>query len=146
MPTLSPCSDSGAPSQRFDRLGHAAEALASGQPFAAADDAIVTPTYVPDLCNATIDLLIDGGTGIWHLSNGEAVSWADFARRVAQACGLDTNLVQGVPGATLGWQAPRPPNAALASARGQLMLPFEQVVYQFAEAMRERGLRLRAIA
>jgi dTDP-4-dehydrorhamnose reductase len=43
--------------------------------FEAADDAIVRPTYVPHLSNAVLDLLIDGETGKWHLSNGEAVSW-----------------------------------------------------------------------
>jgi len=125
---------------------HAVEALAADQPFAAAEDLVVTPTYVPDLCNATMDLLIDGETGIWHLSNGEAVSWADFARRIARACGLDANLVDGVSGSTLGWQAPRPRNAALASARGKLMLPFDHVVERFAGVMRERGPRMRAMA
>ena len=42
--------------------------LAAGQPFEPADDAVVSPTYVPDLVNATLDLLIDGKAvcGTWR--------------------------------------------------------------------------------
>jgi dTDP-4-dehydrorhamnose reductase len=53
------------------------------RPFAAASDMTVSPTYVPDLVHACLDLLIDGEAGIWHLTNGAAMSWADLARRAA---------------------------------------------------------------
>jgi len=47
------------------------------QPFArnvrssatGAPGAIVTPTYVADAIDATLDLLIDGERGVWHLPN-----------------------------------------------------------------------------
>jgi dTDP-4-dehydrorhamnose reductase len=45
-------------------------ALGEGRPFAAAGDMTVSPTYVPDLVNACLDLLIDKECGIWHLTNG----------------------------------------------------------------------------
>ena len=30
---------------------------------------MVSPTYVPDLVHASLDLLIDGEHGLWHLAN-----------------------------------------------------------------------------
>jgi dTDP-4-dehydrorhamnose reductase len=92
--------------------------LLSNEPFAAADDYVVTPSFVPHLVDAALDLLIDGTTGIWHLANNEAVSWADFARRIAVACGLDPKLVRPVPGSSLGWLATRPQFAGLSTERG----------------------------
>ena len=41
-----------------------------------ADDVVISPTYVPDLTHAALDLLIDGEGGLWHLANQGAVSWA----------------------------------------------------------------------
>jgi dTDP-4-dehydrorhamnose reductase len=55
-------------------------ALKAGQPFTASNDLVVSPTYVPDLVNVSLDLLIDRERGIWHLTNGEAVTWAELAR------------------------------------------------------------------
>ena len=94
------------------------DALADGRRFAAADDSRVTPTFVPALVDAALDLLIDRAEGIWHLTSGEAMSWAELAERVACAAGADPLLIDAVPGATLGWRAPRPRNAALISERG----------------------------
>ncbi|WP_022683876.1 sugar nucleotide-binding protein [Sphingobium bisphenolivorans] len=111
----------------------AARTLARRESFAAADDLIVTPTYVPDLTMTSLDLLIDGETGIWHLSNDEALSWADFARRVAQSCGFDPALVQSAPHRSFGWPAPRPSNAALTSQRGSKLLPLSRALTLFAE-------------
>src|SRR5262249_23296421 len=61
--------------------------LAANQPFAAADDVVISPTYVPDLVQATLDLLIDAERGIWHLANGGAMSWAALAQHVAELAG-----------------------------------------------------------
>lgn len=45
---------------------------------------IMSPPYVPDLVNVSLDLLIDRIAGLWHLSNGDALRWADFALRAAE--------------------------------------------------------------
>jgi dTDP-4-dehydrorhamnose reductase len=37
--------------------------LAAGLQVAAASDVVMTPTYVPDLVHASLDLLIDGEQG-----------------------------------------------------------------------------------
>lgn len=109
------------------------EALAADRRFAAADDHVVTPTFVPALVDAALDLLIDGAEGIWHLAGDEALSWSDFAARIAAAAGLDARQVEPVPGMTLGWHAPRPGYAALRSERGAPAGSLEQQIAQFAE-------------
>lgn len=110
---------------------HAVEALASGRRFAAANDQIVSPAYVPDLCNAVLDELIDGTTGIVNLANQGGLSWADFAIATADACGLPAALIDPVPGVTLGWKAVRPRYVPLASQR---MPGLEVALQAFAAA------------
>lgn len=96
-------------------------ALGSDAVWHAANDQCVSPTYVPDLVNAALDLLIDGEGGIWHLANRGAVTWSGFAQMAAEAANLQTGRVRGVPGALLGQTAPRPRFSALGSERGVLM-------------------------
>ena len=95
--------------------------LNEGRSVAAAVDAVVSPTYVPDLVNATLDLIIDGECGIWHLANDGAVSWYEFAIQAAARAGLDTEQIVAKPIAELGLRARRPLNSSLTSARGRLM-------------------------
>ena len=103
-------------------------ALARGEEFAAADDCLVSPTYVPDLVSACLDLLIDGEGGLWHLANRGAVSWAELARRAAALAGLDPRAVRSVPARTFGWAAARPPYSVLGSERGALLRPLEDAL------------------
>jgi len=99
--------------------------LALGVPVDAADDLVVSPTYVPDLVHATLDLLIDGERGIWHLANAGETSWAELARAAARGADLDETLVRGRPHTELGLTARRPPAVPLASERGHVMPPLE---------------------
>lgn len=57
--------------------------LVNGHPVSAIGHTVVSPTYVPDMVHACLDLLIDGEQGFWHLANGGAMSWANLARKVA---------------------------------------------------------------
>jgi dTDP-4-dehydrorhamnose reductase len=109
--------------------------LSQNRVFRAAGDCIVSPTYTPDLVEATLDLLIDRETGIWHLASGGEASWADFARLVASAAGLDPSLIQAAPAASFGWRAPRPRHSALVSRRGQLMARLDDAVSRYAHAL-----------
>ena len=95
--------------------------LRGGEPVDAAEDLVVSPTFVPDLVNTALDLLIDGEQGIWHLINDGATTWRDLARDVARLADCDESLVRGRPASELGFAAPRPRNSALASERGSLM-------------------------
>jgi dTDP-4-dehydrorhamnose reductase len=97
------------------------QALAERLPFAASAQHVVSPTFVPDLVRATLDLIIDGERGIWHLTNGDALSWFDFARMLASHLDLEPDLVTEATPDQLGWRARRPDYAALGSSRGMLM-------------------------
>ncbi|HVF44608.1 MAG TPA: family 1 glycosylhydrolase [Pyrinomonadaceae bacterium] len=105
--------------------------LARGRRFAAASDSVVSPTYVPDLVNACLDLLIDGERGLWHLSNRGALSWAEFARLAARAAGLDESLVEERPTASFNFAARRPAFSALASERAALLPALEDALARY---------------
>ena len=100
--------------------------LAVGKPFVAPDDEVVSPTYIPDLVHACLDLLIDGERGLWHLANCGAISVANLARRAAARAGLDADGVTGCPLESFDLAAPRPLYSVLGSERG-LLLPSLEV-------------------
>ena len=80
----------------------------------------------------TLDLMIDGETGLHHLANRGAMSWSDFARALAHATGLNPALVDAVPVAAMGWLAPRPLHAGLSSTRSGLMPDLDDAIARFA--------------
>lgn len=125
------------PFDPYNFAAHVLRTLAADQELHAADDLVVSPTYVPDLVDATLDLLIDGETGIRHLANGGEVSWAEFARRVARAMNLDERRVLGRPGASFGWPAPRPAYAPLGTERGLVMPGLDNAIARYAAIVSE---------
>ena len=124
----------------FDHANFAhavAAALSRGERFAASGENVVTPTYVPDLCNAVLDLMIDRASGLWQLTNGEAISWADFARRLASGCGYDPDLIEAISADAAEWTAPRPHAVPLASERGNLMPSLQSGIDRFCAVRTE---------
>lgn len=115
--------------------------LSEGHRFRAAADAVVSPTFVPHLIRAVLDLMIDGEAGLWHLTNGTAVSWAEFAQAIARACQLDERLIDAVPVAEMGWPARRPAYVPLGSTRGALLPSFDEAVKAFANEIAKQGHR-----
>jgi dTDP-4-dehydrorhamnose reductase len=108
--------------------------LVAGVPVTAAGDLVVSPTYVPDLVHTTLDLLIDGERGIWHLANRGAVTWAELARRAACMASLDESLVQECPSCELGLESARPAYAALDSVRGSLMPSLDDALARYTRS------------
>jgi dTDP-4-dehydrorhamnose reductase len=119
-------------------------ALSNGRHFRAAEDHVVSPTFVPALVDAALDLLIDGTEGLCHLAGADPVSWATFARRVAEAVGLDEKLIDGVPGASLGWTAARPLQVGLASERCAMLGSLDNSIRRFADDFGRRNACLKA--
>ncbi|HUS64459.1 MAG TPA: sugar nucleotide-binding protein [Kofleriaceae bacterium] len=105
--------------------------LAVGRPVRAAHDLIVSPTYVPDLVNAVLDLLIDEEEGIWHVANLGAVSWAELALRSAARLELRTSLIQPCRAAELSFAAARPTYSALGSERAVLLPTLEDALARY---------------
>jgi len=108
-------------------------ALERGERFRAASDLTVSPTYVPDLVHACLDLAIDGEGGIWHLANAGSVTWAELARKAAAAAGIDAGSLEAVPGAELGFAAERPRQVALTSERGVLLSSLDNALARYLE-------------
>jgi dTDP-4-dehydrorhamnose reductase len=103
--------------------------LAAGRDVRAAADVTVSPTYVPDLVDAALDLLIDGERGIWHLANEGAVSWHELARAAAELLEVETSTLVAERGEPRGF--------ALASERAWVMPPLEYALEQYAAAVRQ---------
>jgi dTDP-4-dehydrorhamnose reductase len=109
--------------------------LAKGHHFEASADNVVSPTYVPDLVNASLDLLIDGETGLWHLANAGSLSWYAFAQVLATAFDLPIDHVHPVTTGSTPAAAARPASSALASARGNVMRPLEEAIAAYVMAV-----------
>jgi len=121
----------------------ALRALAAGETFAAASDVRVSPTYVVDLVHATLDLLIDGERGVWHLANRGAITWADLAQRAAELAGVTGGRVDARPLHTFELPAPRPRYSVLGSERGQLLPSLDDALARY---LRHRALAVDALA
>jgi dTDP-4-dehydrorhamnose reductase len=113
------------PWDRYNFVYHTLCALASGHEVSAGADYSISPTYVPDLVNAVLDLLIDGETGIWHLANRGAVSWGELARIAAERGGFDPDRI-----VLHGTERP-PTSTALASVRGEMLPPLDSALDRF---------------
>ena len=120
------------PWDKYNFAWNVLSALARGEPVTACDKTEVSPTYVPDLCHAALDLLVDGETGIWHLANQGRLSWYEFAARLAEGAGYDAALVtplgEGAPAVT-----------ALASERGAMLRPVGDAIADYLCRLRERS-------
>jgi dTDP-4-dehydrorhamnose reductase len=106
-------------------------ALRAGRVVEPLADVVVSPTYVPDLVNAALDLLIAGKCGIWHLANAGAVTWCELACRAAVLAGLPTQQIKACSASELGLAAPRPRYSALESERGRIMPSLDDALTRY---------------
>ena len=104
------------PWDRHNFVWAALHALAAGREFQASAD-VVSPTYVPDLVHVVLDLLIDGESGLWHLTSAGEMSWHALAVEVARRAGFDARLIR------MSTQEPAR-NTALVTERGALLPSF----------------------
>jgi dTDP-4-dehydrorhamnose reductase len=126
------------PWDEWNFLTLALRELRAGRPFTALADVVVSPTYVPDLAHALLDLLVDGEHGVWHLAQDGALTWEAFARLGATLAGLDPELVRPVRLADAGLPARRPAYSALGSERGRLLGPVENAICHYLAACDQR--------
>jgi dTDP-4-dehydrorhamnose reductase len=122
------------PWDKYNFAWNTLSALARGEPVEAGRNTSVSPTYVPDLCHATLDLLVDGEKGIWHLANQGKLSWYEFATQMAECAGYDPSLVTPIEDV--------PANTALTSARGIMLRPVEHAIDDYLGAIGERKDKL----
>jgi len=120
-------------------------ALAANRVLTVPGDALISPTFVPDLVNASLDLMLDGERGLWHLTNGEATTWADLLARAALQCGISSGQLQARSLWAMKLPAPRPQNGALGSERGQMLPSLDDALRRYfahcelVDALHARG-------
>ncbi len=114
------------PWDRHNFLFDTIERMQRGEEVVASGSTTVSPTYVPDLVHAALDLLLDEEKGIWHLTNQGAVSWHDLAREVASMAGVSARTVRRADGDSAI-------DTSLTSDRGLLLRPLGDALADFAE-------------
>lgn len=119
------------PWDQYNFLHYTEEKMRNGEEMAVASDTIVSPTYVPDLVNASLDLLIDKANGLWHLSNGGEVSWYDLASEVVSRHKLTTTLLKPVSIDDLQLPAARPKYSVLSTVRGLELPSLDQALDKY---------------
>ena len=127
------------PWDQHNFVTQALNALDAGLPFRAAHDVTVSPTYVPDLVNVSLDLLIDRERGVWHLTNGDALSWAELVRRACAMAGVPCEMLQEVSIGECGFVARRPRYSAMTSERGLLLPSLDDALRRYVQAVQEQA-------
>jgi len=94
-------------------------------------DVTVSPAYIPDVVNKSLDLLIDEEKGIWHLSNTGKITWFDFARELADRGGFKEDRIISCHQHEKQWKATRPGYSALQSNKGIKLPTLENAVERF---------------
>ncbi|MEO6906175.1 MAG: SDR family oxidoreductase, partial [Ginsengibacter sp.] len=96
-------------------------------------DVIVSPTYVPDLVNQSLNLLIDEEKGIWHLSNIGMLTWYDFAEELAARGGYHKSNICSCNQYEKEWKATRPGYSVLQSDKGIVLPSLSNAIERFFE-------------
>lgn len=124
------------PWDEYNYIHQVINCLKVGLPFIAPNDVVISPTYVPDLVNISLDLLIDNESGIWHLANTGALSFAEFALLVAKHQGLDESLIIAKPIKEINLKAKRPLYSVLASKIGSLLPSLNDALKRYFEEVK----------
>ena len=116
------------PWDRYNFLSQTAARLFSGKSVEASRTTFVSPTYVPDLAHAVLDLLIDETSGVWHLANKGSTSWYDLAGQVAE--------FMARPVHQLAPSAGEPVDTTLSSERGLILPTLESALERYFNEVR----------
>jgi dTDP-4-dehydrorhamnose reductase len=126
------------PWDRYNLLTRALDALRAGKEWIV-PAAVVSPTYVPDLVNAALDLLIDGERGLWHLANVGEASWLELVRRAAALASVGTESLREAPGGSSDRNY-----TALGSERGLLLPPLDDALARYVRHLNDQPARARS--
>lgn len=123
------------PWDSFNFVTNTLNDLKEGRRVTAAKDVYISPTYVPDLVNESLDLLLDNEHGIFHLTNHGKITWADLARKIAEMAGCDIELVDAKPLSQMRLKAKRPNYSVLQSEKGIKLATVDDALQRYFEAV-----------
>jgi dTDP-4-dehydrorhamnose reductase len=121
------------PWDEYNFIYYVRKSLSQFESIKVANDLIISPTYVPDLVHASLDLLVDEENGIWHLANKGALTWADLAYEIADQYGLNKRLIEPASRFEMGFLADRPANSVLGSERACILPKLEDALFRYRE-------------
>ncbi|HEY8535675.1 MAG TPA: dTDP-4-dehydrorhamnose reductase [Vicinamibacterales bacterium] len=124
----------GGPAARssIDRIAAALRAGESPRVFV---DRVVTPSFVDDVVEATLQLLTrDAAPGVYHCVNSGVTTWHGLGEVIARTLGVEPRLTP-VKVADVPMRAPRPQYCALSNAKlaaaGVTMPPWEDAIARY---------------
>jgi dTDP-4-dehydrorhamnose reductase len=121
------------PRDEYNFAYHVRKSIVNEESIQVVNDVTISPTYVPDLTHAALDLLIDEEKGIWHLANHGELTWADFAYEIADRFGLNRKFINLVCNEEMNYPAKRPLYTVLTSNRGIMLPPLEDALKRYTE-------------
>jgi dTDP-4-dehydrorhamnose reductase len=119
------------PWDQYNFIYDVCSALANGRTLPVVNDVVVSPTYIPDLVNTALDILIDEEEGIWHLSNDGSLTWAELATEVAERKKLPKDNLLSRPLDEMNWRAARPRFSALISEKGAKLATLDNALERY---------------
>ena len=119
------------PWDKYNFVHAVLDTLGSGKQFLAADDICISPTYIPDLVNTSLDQLIDDKIGICHISNLGEITWSQLAIKVALKANLNTDLIIPTAKKLFNYPAPRPNYTVLKSVHGLVLPSLDNALSRF---------------
>lgn len=121
----------------WDKFNFIAKLLCAYQnniKFKVPKDIFISPTFVPDLVNRSLDLLIDDESGILHLANSEYISWSQFAYLAAEIFNIDNSFIEAAAISKMQYIARRPLCSALQSERNMMLGNVSDALLKFKES------------
>jgi dTDP-4-dehydrorhamnose reductase len=125
------------PWDQFNFIHWVENSLNNKQPISVANDVYISPTYVPDLVNTSLDLMIDDEQGIWHLANEGIITWSDLAFKTAIKFGADTSYIKSISVEEMDLPAKRPKYSVLGSEKGVLLPTLDHALSRYFAEKRQ---------
>ncbi len=110
--------------------------LQAGNDFTVPNDIVISPTYVPHLVQASLDLLIDDAAGIWHLANKDCLTWYGFAKKIIRYTALNDEML--VAGYNMPTDAKSPAFSALGSSKYNLMPSLDEAINHYFSTIQSK--------
>ncbi|RYE33240.1 MAG: NAD-dependent epimerase/dehydratase family protein [Sphingobacteriaceae bacterium] len=109
--------------------------LKEAQSVTLSHDQFFSLTYVPDLVQESLNMLLDNECGIFHVVNDGRTTAAALAGKIAEMAWLDGSLIKAVSAKQLKQTVALPQNMALKSKKGIELPHFESALRHYLDTV-----------